>query len=114
MQTCIFCDIIAQKKPASIIFEDDKAIAIKDLNPQAPYHALIIPRGHIATLNDIEMDDEALIGHLFTIAKTLAQKEGFDHSGYRTVFNCNKGAGQVVFHLHLHLLAGRAFHWPPG
>ncbi len=114
MTECIFCDIIANPNKATRVFEDDQAIAFKDLNPQAPYHVLIIPRKHIATLNDIAPKDESLIGHLFTIAKTLAQKEGLSTSGYRTVFNCNKNAGQVVFHLHLHLLAGRSFHWPPG
>jgi len=114
MTECIFCDIVSDKNKATIVFEDDKAIAFKDLNPQAPYHILIIPRKHIATLNDITPSDEPLIGHLFSIARTLAAKEGFDASGYRTVFNCNKNAGQVVFHLHLHLLGGRLFHWPPG
>lgn len=114
MTECIFCDIISNKDKANILFEDDKAIAFKDLNPQAPYHVLIVPKKHIATLNELMPEDEPLIGHLFSIAKTLAQKEGFDALGYRTVFNCNKQAGQVVFHLHLHLLAGRKFHWPPG
>jgi histidine triad (HIT) family protein len=114
MTECIFCDIISNQDKTTIVFEDDQAIAFKDLNPQAPYHILIIPKKHIATLNDITLEDEPLIGHLFSIAKTLAKKEGFDSVGYRTVFNCNKQAGQAVFHLHLHLLAGRLLHWPPG
>jgi histidine triad (HIT) family protein len=114
MNDCLFCDIIAQQKPATIVFEDNHSIAVKDIYPKAPYHILIIPRKHIATLNDMSSDDEPLIGHLFTVAKYLAKKEGFAAEGYRTLFNCNKGAGQMVFHLHLHLLAGRLFKWPPG
>jgi histidine triad (HIT) family protein len=114
MSECIFCDIVAGKTKTKLVFEDDKAIAFDDLNPQAPHHILIIPKKHIATLNDMIAEDEPLIGHLFFVAKTLAQQKRFDSSGYRAVFNCNKDAGQAVFHLHLHLLAGRSFHWPPG
>ena len=114
MKECIFCEIVNNPSQTTHVYEDGQVVAFKDLNPQAPYHVLIIPRKHIATLNNITSKDEPLIGHLFSTAKLLAQQQGFSESGYRTVFNCNKNAGQVVFHLHLHLLAGRLFHWPPG
>lgn len=111
---CIFCKIIAKKIPAKIVYEDEKVIAIKDLNPQAPHHFLIIPREHIATLNDCLPKHNELLGHMFQIAKKIAHDLGVYEEGYRLVTNCNKIAGQSVFHIHTHFLAGRTFTWPPG
>lgn len=112
--SCLFCKILAGEIPADIIYESDAAIAFRDINPQAPTHVLIIPRKHIATINDIDEEDRALIGSLYTAAKEIAAKEGFSEEGYRAVMNCNESAGQTVFHIHLHLLGGRALGWPPG
>ena len=111
---CLFCKILAGDIPADIIFESDDAIAFRDINPQAPTHALIIPRKHVATINDLGEGDEALVGNLFLAAKSIAADEGIAAAGYRVVMNCNAAAGQTVFHLHLHLLGGRALAWPPG
>jgi histidine triad (HIT) family protein len=111
---CLFCKIIAGEIPASFVYQDDQMVAINDINPQAPMHVLVIPRKHIATLNDVTEADRSLIGDMVAIAGRLARERGFAERGYRTVFNCNREAGQTVFHLHLHVLAGRAFGWPPG
>ena len=111
---CLFCKLLAGDIPADIIYESDTAIAFRDINPQAPTHVLIIPRQHIATINDISDDDQALVGSLYTAAREIAAAEGIDGDGYRAVMNCNEGAGQTVFHIHLHLLGGRGFSWPPG
>lgn len=111
---CLFCKIIAGDIPADIVFESDAVIAFRDINPKAPTHVLIIPRKHIATINDISVDDEALVGSLYTVAKDIAAAEGLADEGYRVVMNCNESAGQSVFHIHLHLLGGRNFAWPPG
>jgi histidine triad (HIT) family protein len=111
---CIFCKIIAGKIPATIIYEDDKVIAFDDLYPKAPIHKLIIPRKHIATINDIKESDKELIGHMYCIAKNMAADLNIATDGYRTLMNCNKNGGQEVYHLHLHLLGGRQMHWPPG
>lgn len=111
---CLFCKIIRKEIPASIIYEDDKVLAFDDLHPQAPIHKLIIPQKHIATLNDLEPEDVALSGHLLYVAQQIAKKNGIAESGYRVVMNCNAGAGQAVFHIHLHLLGGRPMSWPPG
>ena len=111
---CLFCKIVAGDIPADIIFESDTAIAFRDINPQAPTHALIIPRKHIATINDIEAEDQAIVGSLFSAAREIAKQEGFSDEGYRAVMNCNEAAGQTVFHIHLHLLGGRGLGWPPG
>lgn len=112
--SCLFCKILAGDIPADVIYESDTAIAFRDINPQAPTHVLIIPRNHIATINDLEEDDQALVGSLYSAAKEIAKQEGFADIGYRSVMNCNEAAGQTVFHIHLHLLGGRAFAWPPG
>ena len=109
---CLFCGIVAQKIPATIVLESDKSIAFRDINPQAPTHILVVPREHIPSLN--EATDGALIGRLSLAAAQIAKKEGIAESGYRTVMNTNKGAGQTVFHIHLHLLGGRRLAWPPG
>ena len=113
-QHCLFCEIVQSKKPATIVHQTENVIAFKDIRPQAPIHLLVIPKEHIPTLNDITPTHQDLIGEIFLVAKELAQKLGFAEQGYRTVFNCNQDAGQDVYHIHLHLLAGRQFYWPPG
>ena len=111
---CLFCKILAGDIPADVVYESDTAVAFRDINPQAPTHVLIIPRQHIATINDISEDDQAIVGSLYSAARTIAAEEGFSEEGYRAVMNCNEAAGQTVFHIHLHLLGGRPFSWPPG
>jgi histidine triad (HIT) family protein len=111
---CLFCKIIAGEIPSKKVYEDGQLFAFEDINPQAPLHALIVPRRHIATLNDLNGEDDALVGMMVRRAAALARERGFDESGYRTVFNCNSQAGQSVFHIHLHVLGGRALAWPPG
>jgi histidine triad (HIT) family protein len=112
--SCLFCKIIAGDIPATKVFEDDQLIAFKDITPQAPLHVLVVPRKHIATLNDLSADDDALVGAMTRRAALIAKENGYGESGFRTVFNCNADAGQAVFHIHLHLLAGRSLAWPPG
>jgi histidine triad (HIT) family protein len=114
MSDCLFCKIIAGSIPAGLVYKDDAVVAFKDINPQAPLHVLIVPRKHIATLNDLAPQDDALVGSMFRAAAALAREHGYDERGYRTVFNTNREAGQTVFHIHLHLLAGRGLTWPPG
>lgn len=114
MADCLFCKIAAGEIQGQIVHQDDAVVAFKDINPQAPLHVLIVPRRHIATLNDLTPEDDALVGSLFRTAAALARQHGYDTRGYRTVFNCNREAGQTVFHIHLHLLAGRGLAWPPG
>jgi diadenosine tetraphosphate (Ap4A) HIT family hydrolase len=111
---CIFCKIVRGKIPAKIIYEDDLAVAFEDISPQAPVHTLVIPRKHISTLLDMEDGDRELVGHLFKVAADLAREKGVDNGGFRLVMNTNADAGQTVFHVHLHLLGGRAMSWPPG
>ena len=111
---CLFCRIVAGDIPAEIIHESDTAIAFRDINPKAPTHVLIIPRKHIATINEIDSSDQLMVGSLYTAAQEIAVAEGFADHGYRVVMNCNEAAGQTVFHIHLHLLGGRKFDWPPG
>ena len=113
-QDCLFCKILAGDIPADIIYESDAAIGFRDVNPQAPTHVLIIPRKHIATIDDIAAEDQAIIGSLYLTAAAIARQEGIADDGYRAVMNCNAAAGQTVFHLHLHLLGGRTLRWPPG
>ena len=112
MTQCLFCKMVAGVIKPDVVFEDDTVLAFKDINPQAPVHILIIPKVHIATLNDL--DDTLLAGQLLQTAAKLAKQEGLSDDGYRTVFNCNKKGGQEVYHLHLHLLGGRQMTWPPG
>jgi histidine triad (HIT) family protein len=114
MSQCIFCKIAAGELPAAKLYEDESVLAFRDLHPQAPTHILIIPRRHIATLNDLEPGDAELVGRIFLVAKQLAEQEGLAEAGYRTLFNCNKAGGQEVYHIHLHLLGGRQMQWPPG
>lgn len=111
---CLFCKILDGEIPAELIYESDTAVAFRDVNPQAPTHVLVIPRKHISTINDIEQDDQEIIGSLYTAAQEVAAKEGVADNGYRTVMNCGEGAGQTVFHIHLHVLGGRQMGWPPG
>lgn len=111
---CLFCRIAAGEIPADVVQEGDDWVAFRDISPQAPTHILIIPREHMATLNDAGQDKAELLGRLFLAAKEIAADEGVAEDGYRTVLNCNAGAGQSVFHVHVHLLGGRAMGWPPG
>jgi len=111
---CLFCKIAAGEIKANVIYQDDTVVAFEDINPQAPTHTLIIPRKHIPTTLDLTPDDEALVGHLCTVAAKLAREKGIDAAGFRLVFNTNRDAGQEVFHIHLHLLGGRKMSWPPG
>src|SRR5262245_58763951 len=112
--SCLFCRIIAGDIPSKKVYEDDELFAFYDINPQAPLHAIIVPKRHIATLNDLAEGDDALIGSMARRAAAIAKDHGYDGSGYRTVFNCNGAAGQTVFHIHLHLFGGRSLSWPPG
>lgn len=114
MSDCLFCKIRDGEIPADIVFENDDVLAFRDLNAQAPTHVLIIPRVHISTVNDMAENDEMIMGKLFSAAKTIAAQEGVSGDGYRMVINCNQQAGQTVFHIHMHLLAGRNMGWPPG
>ncbi len=114
MENCLFCRIRDGAIPAKIVHEDDRAFAFRDINPQAPTHVLVVPRKHIASLNDLTEADDALIGHLHRVAAQIAGAEGVRDAGYRVLFNCGAGAGQTVWHLHLHLLGGRPMRWPPG
>ena len=114
MTDCLFCKIREGDIPADVVYQDDDVMAFNDVNPQAPHHVLIIPKKHISTLNDIEDGDATVLGKLFSAAKTIAAERGVSDDGYRTVVNCNERAGQTVFHIHMHLLAGRNMTWPPG
>ena len=111
---CLFCRIAAGEIAADLVFETDEVIGFRDINPQAPLHALFIPRRHIPTLSDASEADAGILGRLMVAAAEYACKEGYDDDGYRVTMNCREGAGQSVFHVHLHLLAGRRFSWPPG
>ena len=113
-QSCLFCRIIGHDTPGEFVHEDDLVVAFKDLRPQAPVHILICPRKHIETLNDLTPEDNPLVGHMFQVAKKLAMQFEIHQKGYRAVFNVNAGAGQSVYHIHLHVLGGRMFSWPPG
>ena len=114
MNDCIFCKIAAGDIPADTVYDDGEVLAFRDINPEAPVHLLLIPRRHIPTLNDLSEADAALVGRLYFAGKQIAAELGVAESGYRTVINCNRDAGQLVFHIHMHLLAGRELGWPPG
>jgi histidine triad (HIT) family protein len=114
MSDTIFSKIIRREIPADIVYEDEEIVAFRDINAQAPTHVLFIPRRPISTLNDLEATDANLVGKLVLAATRHAREQGFAEDGYRLVINCNAHGGQTVFHLHLHLLAGRQMHWPPG
>ena len=114
MNDCLFCGIIEGRAKASVVYRDDAVVAFKDIRPRAPVHILIIPRKHIASVLDIEPDDDALIGQIFRVAARLAREHGIAESGFRVVVNAGPDAGQSVFHVHYHLLGGRQMSWPPG
>jgi histidine triad (HIT) family protein len=111
-ESCLFCRIVRREIPASIVWEDEQALAFRDIDPKAPVHVLLIPKRHVASLN--EATDPKLLGHLLMAAREVAEAESISDVGYRTVINTNAGAGQTVFHLHVHVLGGRPLTWPPG
>jgi histidine triad (HIT) family protein len=111
---CLFCKISSGEIPADVVFESEDVVAFRDINPKAPTHVLIIPRKHVATINEMTRNDIDDVGKLFLAAGQIAKDEGIDVDGYRVTMNCNEAAGQTVFHLHLHLLGGRRMNWPPG
>ena len=111
---CLFCKIIERQIPASIVYEDDRVLAFNDINPQAPTHVLVVPKRHIASLDELSAGDDQIVGEVVRRAAAIARERGITASGFRTVFNTNREAGQTVFHIHLHLLGGRTMHWPPG
>jgi histidine triad (HIT) family protein len=112
--SCLFCRIASGEIPSSKVYEDDELLAFNDVNPQAPLHVLVIPKQHVATTNDLSASEEPLVGRLVRRAAAIARENGYSDRGYRVVMNCNAEAGQTVFHIHLHLLAGRHMSWPPG
>lgn len=114
MTDCLFCKIVSGDIPAGKVYENDSVVAFQDLNPKAPLHVLVIPKKHIATINELAHEDAALIGEMYLAAKQIAADNGLSERGYRTVMNCNEDAGQTVFHIHLHVLGGRTMSWPPG
>lgn len=114
MADCLFCRIAEGDVPASIVYQNDRLVAFQDINPQASLHVLVIPRRHISTLNDLTAADHEVIGEMVGRAAAIAQERGYADSGYRVVLNCNRDAGQTVFHVHAHVLAGRLMAWPPG
>lgn len=114
MSDCLFCRIAAREIPAKVVYEDDRLMAFEDINPQAPMHVLVIPKSHIPTINDLTPEHDALAGQMVRCAAALAKDRGYSDRGFRTVFNANREAGQTVFHIHLHVLAGRPLTWPPG
>jgi histidine triad (HIT) family protein len=114
MSDCLFCKIAEGKIPARIVHQDEDTVAFEDINPQAPLHVLVIPRVHVPTLNDLGQAHDQVMGKLFRVAAALAAARGYADSGWRGVLNANRDAGQTVFHVHLHLLAGRPLSWPPG
>lgn len=113
-EECIFCKIIKKQIPSEMLYEDAKVIVIKDISPQAPVHIIIIPKQHIADLNSLKQDESEIIGHIFIVAKKIAQTLGIAEDGYRIVANCGQQGGQTVQHMHFHLLGGRSLQWPPG
>ncbi|MDT8453004.1 MAG: histidine triad nucleotide-binding protein [Gammaproteobacteria bacterium] len=114
MSECLFCRLVKGEIPSDIVYENDEVIAFRDQNPQAPTHVLVIPRKHISTVNDLTAEDKNVVGEMLLAAKAVAAQDGIAEDGYRLIMNCNKGAGQTVFHIHLHVLGGRVMNWPPG
>ncbi len=111
--SCLFCRIIRGESPSQFVYQDQLVVAFKDTRPQAPVHVLVCPTKHIPTLNDVQEEDNALLSHMFQVAKSLAVQFSVHETGYRTVFNVNAGAGQTIYHLHLHVIGGRLLSWPP-
>ena len=114
MADCLFCRIISGEINASIVYEDERILAFNDINPQAPTHILVVPKRHIATLNDLSVGDDQIVGEVIRRAAAIARERKISVGGFRTVFNTNRDAGQTVFHIHMHLIGGRSMHWPPG
>ena len=114
MSDCLFCKIISGEIPGTFVHQDDRLVVLKDINPQAPMHVLVIPRRHIGSLNHLKPEDDALVGEMHRRAAALAREHGYGDRGFRTVFNTNAEAGQTVGHIHLHVLGGRKLSWPPG
>ena len=114
MAECLFCRIVAGDIPANVVHRDEHLVAFTDINPQAPMHVLIVPRRHVASLNELTAADDPIVGEMVRLAAAIARTNGHADHGYRTVFNCNAAAGQTVFHIHLHVLGGRSLTWPPG
>ena len=112
--TCLFCKMAAKEIPVTFVYEDERMFVLNDINPQAPMHVLVVPKRHVATLNDLSDTDDGLVGAMVRVAAKVAKERGHDGPGFRTVFNCNAQAGQTVFHIHLHVLGGRVMTWPPG
>lgn len=113
MPDCLFCKMVAGAIKPDTVYEDNEILAFRDIHPRAPLHVLVIPKLHISTLNDLRPEHAGLIGKLYLAARSIAKQQGFDETGYRTVINCNADAGQSIFHIHMHVLAGRAMGWPP-
>lgn len=113
-ESCLFCRIVAGTTPGDFVHQDERCVVIRDINPQAPMHVLVIPREHLESLDDAAQTDEPVLGHLLRVGARVANDEGHAESGYRTVINTGAGAGQSVLHLHVHVLAGRPLNWPPG
>ena len=114
LKDCLFCKIAAGEMETDFVYQDEKVVAFKDLNPQAPVHLLIVPKKHISDLNNLQSEDSELIGHIYQVAKKMAAKYEIADSGYRLVSNCGDDGGQTVYHIHFHLLGGRKLQWPPG
>lgn len=114
MSDCLFCKMVRGEIQPDVVYENEHVLAFRDLHPQAPTHVLVIPKAHISTLNDLDEGHADVIGQMFLAAKQVAKLEGIEESGFRTVINCNSDGGQTVFHIHLHVLGGRAMNWPPG
>ncbi|VAW74058.1 Bis(5'-nucleosyl)-tetraphosphatase (asymmetrical) [hydrothermal vent metagenome] len=114
MTDCLFCKMVTGEIKPDTVYEDEDVLAFRDINPQAPTHVLVVPKQHVATLNDLDKSNIHLVGKMMLAATAIAEQEGFAEQGYRTVMNCNADGGQTVFHIHLHLLGGRIMHWPPG
>ena len=114
MLECVFCNILSGKTPAEFVYENERIVAFRDINPQAPVHVLVVPRKHIPTTNDVQPEDAELLGEMILVARQVAEKEGIAESGYRLVMNCNENSGQEIYHLHLHVLGGRRLTWHPG
>lgn len=114
MSDCLFCKMINGEIKPDTVLETDDVLAFRDINPQAPTHVLVVPKQHVSTINDLDQQHAELVGKLYLAAQQVAREEGIDQSGYRTVMNCQEGAGQSVFHIHLHVLGGRRMNWPPG
>jgi histidine triad (HIT) family protein len=114
MTDCLFCKMVSGEIAPDKVFEDDDVLAFRDINPQAPTHVLVVPKRHVATLNELDGESAGLVGKMVLAAAEVARREGFAEQGYRTIMNCNADGGQTVFHIHLHLLGGRVMGWPPG